>query len=252
MPQHQKKKFPKVSRSTRNTGTTAKTPFLDIELVLCLFWQKDYVSKMAAEEPSDAPVVEPLTCPLDRETIAQQIQKSMMEVVQNSVDSIIIEGKNSVDTPTKLGRPRKDGSPLKPKLTKQDRNNICSEFVSKFEKDIVEAIEQFDFMKLVDKRIDRENLFFKGEKKYKPIKDIKLVDAEIETLKYDNAELKKKNVEFEMEIEGLKKKIIIQEKKFEKIYKAVNGDSNLEFFSRSESAQTDPNPVDLGSHYPEN
>jgi hypothetical protein len=240
---------------------------LGIELVLCLFWQKDYVSKMAAEEPSDAPVVEPLTCPLDRETIAQQIQKSMMEVVQNSVDSIFIEGKNSVDTPTKLGRPRKDGSPLKPKLTKQDRNNICSEFVSKLEKDIVEAIEQFDLMKLVDKRIDRENLFIKGEKEYKPIKDIKFVDseietltikdikfvdAEIETLKYDNAELKKKNVEFEMEIEGLKKKIIIQEKKFEKIYKAVNGDSNLEFFSRSESAQTDPNPVDLGSHYPEN
>ena len=186
---------------------------------------------MAAEEPSDAPVVEPLTCPLDRETIAQQIQKSMMEVVQNSVDSIIIEGKNSVDTPTKLGRPRKDGSPLKPKLTKQDRNNICSEFVSKLEKDMV-------------------NLFIKGGKEYKPIKDIKLVDAEIETLKYDNAELKKKNVEFEMEIEGLKKKIIIQEKKFEKIYKAVNGDSNLEFFSRSESAQTDPNPVDVANVYP--
>ena len=204
---------------------------------------------MAAEEPSDAPVVEPLTCPLDRVTIAQQIQKSMMEVVQNTVDSIIIEGKNSVDTPTKLGRPRKDGSPLKPKLTKQDRNNICSEFVSKLEKDIVEAIEQFDFMKLADKRIDRENMVLQN---YKPIKDIKFVDAEIETLKYDNAELKKKNVEFETEIEGLKKKIIIQEKKFEKIYKAVNGDSNLEFFSRSESAQTDPNPVDLGSHYPEN
>ena len=102
MPQHQKKKNPKVSRSTRNTGTTAKSPFLGIELVLCLFWQKDYVSKMAAEEPNDAPVVEPLTCPLDRVTIAQQIQESMMKVVQNSADSIFIEGNNSVDTPMKL------------------------------------------------------------------------------------------------------------------------------------------------------
>ena len=181
MPQHQKKKFPKVSRSTRNTGATAKSPFLGIELVLCLFWQKDYVSKMAAEEPSDAPVVEPLTCPLDRVTIAQQIQKSMMEVVQNSVDSIFIEGKNSVDTPTKLGRPRKDGSPFKPKLSKQDRNKIGSEFVSKFEKNLVKAIEEFDFMKLADKRTS--------------------------TLMYENAELKKKNVEFEMEIKGLKKEI---------------------------------------------
>ena len=138
--------------------------------------------------------------------------------------------------------------------------SICSECVSKLEKDIVEAIEQFDFIKLADKRIDRVNLFIqthkykpmKEEKKYKPIEDIEFVDAEIETLKYDNAELMKKNVEFEMEIEVLKREIIIQEKKFEKINKAVNGDLNLKFFSRSESAQTDPNPVDLGSHYPEN
>ena len=86
---------------------------------------------------------------------------------------------------------------------------------------------------------------------FESTKDV-IVDAEIETPKYDNAELKKKNVEFETEVEGLKKKIIIQEKTFEKIYKAANGDSNLEFFSRSISAQTDPSPVDLGSHYPEN
>ena len=90
--------------------------------------------------------------------------------------------------------------------------SICSECVSKLEKDIVEAIEQFDFIKLADKRIDRENLDLqthkpiKEEKNYKPIKDIKFVEAEIETPKYDNAELKKKNVEFEMGIEGLKKK----------------------------------------------
>ena len=144
-----------------------------------------------AEEVTIAPIVESLTCPDEEVTIAQQIQLSMMQaqqiqvsmmvVVQDSVDSIFIEGKNSVDTPTKLRRPRKDGSPYKPKLTKQDRNKIGSEFVSKFEKNLVKAIEEFDFMKLADKRTS--------------------------TLRYENAELKKKNVEFEMEIKGLKKEI---------------------------------------------
>ena len=115
MPQHQKKKFPKVSRSTRNTGTTAKTPFLDIELVLCLFWQKDYVRKMASasEEPD--------------------VSTRLMTKINVTIMDTTTCGENSVDKKkSNKGRKRIDG--IKKSLTKLEREIIANGLIKKLEK----------------------------------------------------------------------------------------------------------------------